>query len=197
MTKSCVYDFETMSQDVLNGVVICLASLNFDEDRFITNPYTFQELVDQCQLIKFDVKEQVQKYNRTIDPDTVDWWSKQSKESQKILKPSNEDVSITELYTFLIDNVKIQECDKVYTRGGMFDPMFMESILKCYGKSDPAKWWTYRDTRSLFDGMTWGSDIKNTFIPKELESIFIKHDPCHDIAMDVMRYQILAQALHV
>ena len=38
-------------------------------------------------------------------------------------------------------------------------------------------------------------DLKNSFIPGDLESQFVKHDPCHDVAMDIMRMQMLAQAI--
>jgi hypothetical protein len=38
-------------------------------------------------------------------------------------------------------------------------------------------------------------NLDNGFTPSELVSKFVKHDPCHDVAMDVMRMQLLAQAI--
>ena len=43
--------------------------------------------------------------------------------------------------------------------------------------------------------MSWGIDLRNGFIPEGLESVFVAHDPQHDIVMDVMRLQTLALAL--
>lgn len=192
---SCIYDFETLSQDVFDGVAVNLAVLKFDEDRFIKQPYSFEELVDSCKLIKFDVEEQVKKYGRKIQQSTLDWWMQQEKSVQKQIRPSDKDVSIDTLYEFLSLEIQIQKCDRVYTRGNTFDPILMSSLLRHFGQIDPMKWWVIRDTRSLFEGMTYGHGIKSTFIPEGLEGKFIAHDPCHDIAMDVMRFQHLAGIL--
>jgi hypothetical protein len=43
--------------------------------------------------------------------------------------------------------------------------------------------------------MTYGHKIKNNFIPEGLEDKFIAHNPIHDIAMDIMRFQYLARVL--
>ena len=59
----------------------------------------------------------------------------------------------------------------------------------------PYPWWIIRDTRSMLDGMLWGSGIDNKFIPDGLEEKFVHHDPRHDIVMDVMRMQTVASAL--
>jgi len=56
-------------------------------------------------------------------------------------------------------------------------------------------WRIIRDTRSMIEGMSYGMDIKNDFMPSALESKFVKHDPRHDIVMDVMRMQLLARAI--
>ena len=67
MDNAVIYDFETLSQDTIKGVVTCLAILKFDESRFVNKPYTFKELVDDAKVIKFNVSEQVKTYGRKID----------------------------------------------------------------------------------------------------------------------------------
>ena len=193
--RSCIYDFETLSQDAFNGVVVNIALLVFDEGRFVNEPYDFLELVNDCTLIKFDVEEQVKKYGRKIQQSTLEWWSKQNKTAQKMLAPSSDDVSIECLYDVLYNDIKLQTCDRVYTRGNTFDPVFLKSVLRHFDKEDPSKWWNIRDTRSLFDGMLWGTNMDSKFIPPGLKDLFIPHDPCHDIAMDVMRFQTLVREL--
>ncbi len=197
MTDCVIYDFETLGQDVQTCAVLSFAILHFDEDRFISeNPYQYKELVDRCHFIKFDVKDQVKNHNRNIESDTLDWWKKQGKEAQKVLKPSEDDQKIEALFPFIVDLYDCKTMKKTYTRGNTFDPILLQSLMKEIGKYDPFPWWTIRDTRSMIDGMLLGSsDMNNKFIPKGLESEFIAHDPRHDIAMDVMRMQVLTRAI--
>jgi hypothetical protein len=196
MKNELIYDFETLSQNRLKGAVVSLAVMKYDPSRFVSvDPYKFLELVGNCRTIKFDVAEQVKKYNRTISKDTLAWWEKQGAQAQKQLRPSKADQSIDKLYQFLIDTATNTEIGKVFTRGNTFDPMFLESVLADVKQVDPFSWWKIRDTRSYIEGLSFGSDLKNTFMPPECEKDFIHHDPAHDIALDVMRMQTLIREI--
>lgn len=193
---SFIYDFETLSQDPFNGVVVSLAVLNFDERRFAEDPYGYDELIGSADFIKFNVEEQVRKYGRKIQQSTLDWWKEQGDEAKNKLKPSPNDVSISELYDYFHDDIMIQNCWMVYTRNNTFDPIFLQSIFYTFGKKDPTPWWNIRDIKSLIQGFTYGHTIKDSFIPDVpagLEKKFVKHDPVHDVAMDVMRFQYLVR----
>jgi hypothetical protein len=191
-----IYDFETLSQNPVNGVVVSFAMMNFDRSRFEEEPYTYQELVDSASYIKFDVAEQVSKYKRIITQDTLNWWSKQNAEAQsKIAPDSKNDKSISELYDFFIQH-KSHHANKIYTRRNTFDPVFMTSLMEAIGKPEPYLWWDIRDTISYIEGLVHpNQDLKTNFIPEGLEDHFVAHDPCHDIAMDVMRIQTIIQAI--
>jgi len=183
-----------LSQEQTNGVVLSMAMVNFAESRFTSDiPYTFEELVENTHTIKFNVEEQVKKYKRIIKKDTLKWWVQQGDLAKEQLKPSPEDVSIVQLYNFFIVN-KSANVKKVYTRGNTFDPIFLEYIMRQTNNPMPYDWWEVRDTRSLIEGLSWGSDLRNNFIPEGCAG-FIAHDPKHDIAMDVMRLQALVQAI--
>jgi hypothetical protein len=190
--QSVIYDFETLSQDPVKGIVVNFAALVFDETRFKTNPYTFKELVESAELIKFDTKEQVEVYGRRPDKGTLDWWSKQNPEARSMLNPSSEDVSISELYDFCKGIA--QKPKRVYTRGNSFDPVFLSQIMLQLGQKEPWDWWNLRDTRSIIDGMVMGVDFDNKYMPEGVEG-FIHHNPIHDIALDVIRIQALYVAL--
>jgi hypothetical protein len=195
--KSLIYDYETLSNDFFNGVVVNLASLHFEESRFIDNPYEYEELLGSAKFIKFDVLEQVETYNRKISKDTLAWWGKLPDDVQLQLKPSSMDVSISTIYDHFTNTLNVKNCKRVYTRGNTFDPILTVSLHKSIDRVDPTPFWNIRDTRSLFEGMTYGHNIKHNFIPEGLESKFKAHDPIHDIAMDVMRFQYLARVLMV
>lgn len=198
MKNDCViYDFETLGKKQNESVVLSMAALPFTEERFTTdNPYTYNELLMNTKYIKFDVKEQVEVYGRKVDKETVEWWSKQSAEARKSLAPSKDDAPLAELYPFLIDLIDDpKKAKKIYTRGNTFDPIFLESLLQNINKPDPFPWWNVRDTRSMIEGMTFGTDIRNDFIPDELKEHFVHHNPIHDVAIDVMRLQYVARIL--
>lgn len=194
--ENAIFDFETLSTDYVNGVVVSFSVLNYDDKRFLTNPYTYMELVNSASFIKFDVEEQIKKYGRKIDPDTVEWWNNQGEEARKQLKPSVTDESISQLFDHFLLNVDTSNLKKVYTRRNTFDPIFFENVMKTINRDMPYRWWAVRDTISTIEGMALGQNIHDSFIPnKECENLFIKHDPRHDISMDVMRLQALTQAI--
>jgi len=195
MNECVIYDFETLGQDQQHSVVVSFAMLSFTETRYIDNPYTYEELVDNCKYIKFDVEDQVVNLHRKINKETVDWWNSQGEAAKKQIHPCEDDKSIFELYKFVINNCECPKIKKSFSRGNTFDPMFLQYLMQQTGHSDPFHWRSVRDTRSMIEGMSFGMNLDNGFTPNELVSKFVKHDPCHDVAMDVMRMQLLAQAI--
>ena len=70
---SVIYDFETLSADRIKGVVTCVAGIRFNESRYISdNPYTFKELIESAQFMKFNVLTQVEHYGRKMSKDTIE-----------------------------------------------------------------------------------------------------------------------------
>lgn len=187
-----IYDFETLSQDTENGIVVSFAAMCYDETRFVDNPYTFEELLELTREIKFDIQEQKEVYGRTVQQSTLDWWMKQGVEAKRALLPSKEDKPISELYDFCLGVCKKPKA--VYARGNTFDPLFVTGITKATGKPEPWDWWLVRDTRSFIEGATIGCDVKNDFTPPGCEG-FIHHNPSHDIVIDVMRMQYIINKL--
>jgi hypothetical protein len=191
-----IYDFETLSQNAIDGVVVNIAALQFDPNRFLSNPYTYEELVDSAKHVKFDIEDQVKNYGRKIQKSTLEWWKSQGKAAQAQLKPSELDLSIETLYNFLVDDMQIQKASAVWTRGNSFDPVFVDSIFIATGKPFLTNWWAIRDTRSFLDGLLYGSDIKNSFVPEDVKDKFVAHDSRHDVAMDVYRMQTVIGIVH-
>lgn len=194
MDDCVIYDFETLGQDQRNSVVLSFAMITFSERHYKSDPYSFQELVNKAKFIKFDVEDQV-KNGRKINQETLVWWKEQGKEAQAQLRPRPDDKPLSALYSFIKENTKDAKIKKSFTRGNTFDPMFLQYIMEETGHKDPFHWRTVRDTRSMIEGMSFGMKLDNGFTPSEIENQFIKHDPCHDVAMDIMRMQLLAQAI--
>lgn len=190
-----IYDFETLGTEPTESAAVSLAILEFSDDRMQNKPYTFQELLDATKQVKFDVTEQVKKYGRTIDPGTLEWWGKLPAKTQKQLKPSDSDISISRLHDWISENTPVKNINRVFTRGNAFDPPFMTSLCNTTGFEDPFPFWKVRDTRTFIEAIAYGTKINDKFIPEGLEEIFEAHDPAHDIVMDVMRMQTLIQAI--
>lgn len=195
MNNCVIYDFETLGQDQRKSAVLSLALLSYDESRFTENEYSYDELLNNCKYIKFNVDEQANKYGRSVSKETIDWWLAQGDEARKQLAPSENDESIDTLHAFLMENIDFKTLKKAFTRGNTFDPIFLDSVLENCGTKNPMHWRIIRDTRSMIEGMSYGMNIKNDFMPSALEAKFVKHDPRHDIVMDVMRMQLLARAI--
>ena len=192
--KHIIYDFETLSQEY-NGVVTCCALLLFEDSRFnpSNDPYTFEELADSCKVIKLNVEDQVKNYGRKISQSTLDWWKEQGEEAQKWITPSDDDQKISKLYDWFWESIPLG-VKNFYTRGNTFDPIFLQSLMADTDRPMPYDWWQIRDTRSYIEGLAWGSDLMNDYIPPGCES-FIKHNPKHDVVLDVMRMQTIARAI--
>jgi hypothetical protein len=185
MSNCLIYDYETLGQDPNSAPLLSIALYAFDDQTI--GELTLQDIVSNCSMYKFDVAEQITKYNKVVDPSTVEWWSKQSKDAQAVLEPSDDDVSIVELPNMFqrMSNVPFE---RVYTRGNTFDPIFTTRICKDINVDEPYPWWAIRDTRSLIEGMSYGSSIRNTFMPPSVNKAdVVLHDPRYDIALDVLR----------
>jgi len=194
--KAIIYDYETLSNVPAEAPVVAMSMFRFDFDRFTTNPYTLEEIVDQAGFFKFDIAEQVKELGRVINQETLDWWMEQDKSVREaMLNPKPDDLSIRDLPK--IFKRFYQENDLVFTRGNTFDPIITDFMLKAMGENPYVHpFFVVRDTRSFIEGMSYGSDLKNSFTPPELEGKSIdKHDPRVDIALDILRIQTLAQAI--
>lgn len=193
--ESIIFDFETLSLNRVKGVILSLAALKFDENRFSSdNPYTWDELVDSTDYIKFDVNEQVKNYNRVIDSGTLEWWSNLPEESKGCFYPSENDRPLKEIYSFL-KKMWPSELHRIYSRGNAFDPILLDYILEDINEKPFYVFSLIRDTRSFIEGLSYGTDLQNSFIPQEYKNRFIKHNSIHDIVMDVIRIQFLVRII--
>lgn len=187
------YDFETLGIKPETAPAACLALINFDTDRFVDDPYTFEELCDMTKFVKFDVMEQVQKHGRKIEKETLNWWMQQDEEVQKLIKPAADDVSAMDVYSFFVSNLHPMT-KKVFTRRASLDQPLLISLCEKAGHPLPYGWYDYREIVSYFEGLTYGNNLDTSWVPSEAVG-FKKHDPIHDVACDVLRYQIIVQAL--
>lgn len=193
MELNTIFDFETLHTDPTCCVVLSLAVIEYAPIKFTNDSYTFEELIKSTKFIKFDVKEQITKYKLKVDNEVIDWWKKQPDEiKDNLVYPLKTDQSIENIAEWLEENTRIGRSKYVFTRGNTFDPVIMENLFKLTNKKLPYKYFQVRDLRSFIEGICLGTDLRNDFIPPECKNAQ-KHNPIHDVCLDVMRLQSLYQ----
>lgn len=200
--KSFIFDYETLSNDASDCVVVDCSYVIFDWDRFTSeNPYTFRELVDMVYSDKLNVKDQVSRFGYKIKKSTLDWWSEQGEEAKEKLKPSSTDITVENHISNLLNYIKDSRVKYWWSRSNTFDPIILYRMAKDVGRKDELdtylSFWLVRDTRTFIDAKFSFKNKTNGFIPmqdeKNWETQFRAHMSSHDIAADVLRLQTLTR----
>jgi len=201
MKQDFIIDFETIGQNAMKCPIVDAAYVAFDWDRFIADPYSFEELTSMVHTDKFDVATQVAN-GCSFGKSDLAWWEQQSPEAKRKLKPTEKDLTIEE---FSVNIFKyLREVGKVnywWSRGNTFDPVLLERVMNQLDQhllmNEYLKWWRVRDTRTWIDAKL-NFPKRNGFVPvadvEYWESTFVGHDSTHDVAADVMRLQTICRA---
>lgn len=196
-----ILDFETLGTDLINGFALLECSYaSFDFERFHTNPYSFDELVEEViQRDKFEISHQVNEYGYKIEQGVLDWWKSQDKTLvEKILKPTKKDITIKEFGLKFLDYVKKNNISYWWSRSNTFDPIILYRIFNDinlrYELDGTLKHWNVRDTRTFIDAKLDFNKEMNSFVLPEWQKKFEKHNSVHDIAIDILRLQALIMA---
>lgn len=132
-------DLETLG--VTNdAVILTLGCVKFD-------PFSSDEPHSPLYFA-IDISEQQEK-GRIIDPNTVDWWSKQAQEAQDAAFIEDGRVSMIDAINQL--NKFMVGVDKVWSQGPLFDIGMLENFYAMAGRSVPWQFFNIRDSRTVFD----------------------------------------------
>ena len=142
MMTDIMIDLETL--DVLpSATVLTIGAVKFDPFGDDLNDPTCQKF-----YVKIDV-DSCDSLGCTVSQDTLDWWSRQSKEAQEAAFDPKDRISIIEalnqLYKFCWG------AKRVWSHGAGFDVIILENLFRKIGKAIPWQFWEVRDTRTLFD----------------------------------------------
>lgn len=169
------------------------AVLDLSAVAFVHNPDSgelpdFNQMIENGFNTKFDLRSQ--KGVRIIDRGTLGWWKKQSPEAQKILLPSDKDVTVEvghRRFATWIEEQGLTRQSKIWCRGNSFDFPILAHCLHQSGI--PANlmggFWNQRDIRTRIETLL-GDDITDCPLPKDAIPGFIAHNSLHDCAKDVM-----------
>ena len=201
MKQDFILDFETIGQNALKCPIIDVAYVAFDWDRFLTDPYSFEELTSLVKTDKLSVADQM-KRGCSFTKSDLAWWEGQNEEAKKKILPKENDLTIEEFSVNIF--AYLREVGKInywWSRGNTFDPVLLERVMNDLDQhllmNEYLKWWRVRDVRTYIDAKL-NFSTKNGFVPvSDIEywgNTFVGHDSTHDVAADIMRLQTINRA---
>jgi len=186
--RHIMFDIETTDVES-TAAVLSIATIEFTLEE-IPN---YRSLLERAVFVKFDAKEQIQKYKRTVDPATMEWWSKRSQIVRDVsLKPKPTDFSVLEgLETLRTASNCNSDPNKnhdvmFWARGGL-DQVVFESLCRSVGQTAFTHYSNWRDVRTAIDLVVGGAVKGYVEVPGLPQDIVHKHDPRADCAYDIMQ----------
>jgi len=186
-----VFDVETLGVES-NSVVLSMACVYFNPK----DTPSHQELKDTSFFCKFDVSDQVKRFDRKIDRDTIAWWKKQCKNAQiKSFIPNKEwDIPFEAGHSAMKEWVKSKndpDC-YVWARGGL-DDVVLSSMERATGCENIFSYNRWRDVRTAVDYMyNRTNGYTDTEVPAWVDDFnsqlhITKHNPVDDCVFDAMQ----------
>jgi len=199
MRNDLIIDFETFGTNQVSCPIINCSVYTFNWERFVTKPYSFQEIVDGAVTFKLDVKYQVKNYNYVVEMEAVEFWENQEPETRRQALPTKDDISLEKFCNnFTKYLTKQPRINYWWSRNNSFDPIILWNAFRKAGDKmllDQFIKHSYvRDTRSHIDAkFDYGQH--NSFVPvsdtEYWNKTFKQHNSAHDIAADIMRLQTI------
>lgn len=177
-------DLETLSLES-TCVILSAAMVHFDDGM------SYDEIVEKSIFVKFDAKEQITKYNRTVSKSTLIWWSKQCAMTRDVsFNPTPNDVSAIEGIELFRNYLKIDPSPRkiIWSRGGL-EQMAFESLCRSTDTKTIVQCNQWRDVRTAVDLLSSTTENGYCEINHPTFSIqqVLKHHPVHDAAYDAMQ----------
>jgi len=186
-----LFDVETLGTES-NSVILSMACVYFKAG----DTPSHQELKDTAFFCKFDVIDQVNRFDRKIDKGTVDWWKKQCKNAQiKSFIPNKEwDIPFEAGHKAMAEWVKDKNDPTcwVWARGGL-DDVVLSSMERAAGLDNIFAYHRWRDVRTAVDYMyNRTNGYTDTEVPAWVDAFdsqlhITKHNPVDDCVFDAMQ----------
>jgi len=136
---ACMLDLETLGTRP-DCVVLTLGAVKFD-------PFSDTIRGDNGLYFRINVDEQTA-LGRTVQDDTLEWWSRQSADVYEEAFGEHNRVSLREMYQQL--NRFLVGVDNIWCQGPVFDIAILENLYRQMDCPIPWNYWQIRDSRTLF-----------------------------------------------
>lgn len=98
--------------------------------------------------LRVDVDSQVDKWGRTVDPETVAWWSKQAPEAVEEALGEEGRIPLEDALDQLIRLAWL--CKATWSKGPLYDIVMLENAMCQTKRKIPWKFWEIRDARTVY-----------------------------------------------
>ena len=200
--KDFIFDMETIGANVMVCPIVDIAYATFEWDRFIQDPYSFEELTGMVITAKADIADQMTNYGCKYTKSDVEWWQSLPKEARDKLKRTDKDLTLAQFCDTILSYLReVKNVDYWWSRGNNFDPVILDRVMRLTGNVDLfkeyLKFYKARDVRTHIDAK-FNYTTRNGFIPVADENYwkdaFVAHDSTHDVAADILRLQAMHRA---
>ena len=141
MATHGMIDLETLGVEP-DSVIMTVGAIKFD-------PYVDTEPF-QGLYLRLDVDQQTQ-LGRSVDDNTLAWWSKQKESVREEAFGDEGRVSLEQFIKKL--NKWCVGLDNVWCQGPTFDFVILQHFYKMMGQPVPWNYWQIRDSRTVFSMM--------------------------------------------
>ena len=138
MTVHATIDIETLGTKP-DTTVLTIGAVKF-------NPFTHEDPYADLYL-KVDADQQLEA-GRSLDEDTLKWWTQQPQEIQDEAFLSTDRTSVEDTLAQL--NKYLVGVDKIWCQGPVFDICILENLYRQFDKHFNWVFWNIRDSRTLF-----------------------------------------------
>ena len=181
-------DIETLGSKREHCVVLTMACVVFTFEDYTP----FSTLIRDGFYVKFSVPDQIKKWKRTTEADTMAWWKGQSKEAREAAYyPRDDDASMIDGLDAMTQFIKASKYDwkksYIWSRGPAFDFPKIESMYDMADMPVPYNGWRQRDVRTYVDILTGVDNGK--YEGKKPLTGFVAHNALHDAARDAFHMQ--------
>jgi exodeoxyribonuclease VIII len=138
MAKHLMVDMETMAVSP-DAVILSLGAVHFDP---------FGNGVGDTLYFKLNLDDQ-DALKRSIDPNTLNWWSKQDPVIMEEAFSSDNRIAVADA----VDQFHkfAWGCNCFWSHGATFDLVIIENLYNQLNRTPPWNFWQLRDTRTIFD----------------------------------------------
>jgi hypothetical protein len=134
-------DLETLSTDT-DAVVLSIGAVRFRTD-VVDDPITIRN-PDRSFYARLDTVEQ-EENGRDVNPDTMEWWDKQSSAARAVFNEKPEPVAkVLAAFTEFCMGAK-----RIWGNGNMFDNAIMRDLYQDYDAEYPVNYWQDLDVRTV------------------------------------------------
>jgi hypothetical protein len=197
-------DFSMLGYHPEDCIILdCSVAVASKEKMLSGNPYTTMEAFKQVKRFKLDIPSQ-KALGFIAHESGIDFWKSQSKEMlDRVLKPSDKDLSVGEFTNMFIDHlIPRGGIDTWWSWNSMDDAAILWRLFRSVNKESTIREYLprhkSRDVASFIDAKFDLENKKLDFVPIDdveyWNKIYVKTDSAMEVMANIMRIQTILRA---